>query len=263
MFFNYNQSIRRAHQLVLFLADWLFPRECVMCAQEGEWLCATCRHKVGYLPRQVCLICQADKEGMVCVSHNLFIDRFFSAFSYRDDVIEYSPLERDARRAGCVKQLVKLFKYHFSREAGDILAGLLIDFLKADDQQKILRLLNHWSAQNKLLVLAVPLSKRRERWRGFNQAKILANQVADGFVWRFDNKNLIRIKHNKPQAELTALARRNNLTKSFVWQGESLSGFAVLLIDDVATTGTTLNECARALKASGASKVYGLTIAHG
>lgn len=248
MFLNYNQLMRQARQLVLFLADFLFPRECVMCAHEGEWLCATCRSKLGYLPRQVCLICQADKEGLVCASHNLFIDRFFSAFSYREEAI---------------KKLVKLFKYHFSQEAGEVLGNLLIDFLRAEEQQKILKLLSHWSAQNKLLVLAVPLSRRRERWRGFNQAEILAQNIANNFVWKFDNKNLIRIRHTKPQAELTALMRSHNLTKSFAWRGESLVGFAVLLIDDVATTGTTLNECARALKASGASKVYGLTIAHG
>lgn len=235
-------------RIVLFLADLLFPRECVVCSGEGEWLCAPCRAKLGYRPVQVCLLCGADNEGKICASHNLFIDRFFSAFSYREEAI---------------KQLVKLCKYHFSREAGVILANLLIDFLQDKNNQRILKLLNHWSAQNKLIVLAVPLSKRRERWRGFNQAELLAKIIADNLAWKFDSKSLVRIKHAKPQAELSALARSHNLTKAFTWRGESLAGFAVLLIDDVATTGATLNECARALKASGASKVYGLTIAHG
>lgn len=256
-------TIKQARQLVLFLADLLFPRECVVCVREGEWLCATCRAKLGYQPAQICLLCGADNGGKVCASHNWFIDRFFSAFSYRDDVIEYSPLERGARRAGCVKSLIKLCKYHFSREAGEILAGLLIDFLSADDNRKILKLLNHFASRGDLLVLAVPLSKRRERWRGFNQAELLAEIIVDNFAWGFDKKNLVRTKHTKPQAELSAFKRQTNLTKAFVWRGESLSGKAVLLVDDVATTGATLNECARALKAAGARKVYGLTIAHG
>jgi len=240
--------IKQARKLVLFLADFLFPRECVVCAEEGEWLCATCREKLGFLPRQTCLICGADNEGKICVGHNLFIDRFFSAFSYRDEAI---------------KQLIKLCKYHFSREAGEILGSLLIDFLRDDNNQKILKLLNHWASQDKLLVMAVPLSKRRERWRGFNQAELLAFQVADNFSWRFDKKNLIKTKHTKPQADLSAQARLANLTKVFVWRGESLAGYTVLLIDDVATTGATLNEVGRALKVAGATKVYGLTIAHG
>ena len=240
--------IKQARKLVLFLADWLFPRECVVCAEEGEWLCATCRDKLGFLPRQVCLKCGADNEGKICASHNLFIDRFFSVFSYRDEAI---------------KRLIKLCKYHFSREAGEILGGLLVDWLRADNNQKILKLLNHWASQNKLLVVAVPLNKRRERWRGFNQAQLLANHLANNFNWRFDYKSLIKTKHTKPQADLSAQARLTNLTKVFIWRGESLAGLAVLLIDDVATTGATLNEVGRALKVAGATRVYCLTIAHG
>jgi ComF family protein len=234
--------------IVLFLADLLFPRQCVVCEREGEWLCAPCRAKLGFLPRQTCLLCGADNGGKICVSHNLFIDKFFSAFSYRDEA---------------VNKLIKLFKYHFSREAGETIAELLIDFLSAENNKKILKLLDHLASRGDLLVLAVPLSSRRERWRGFNQAELLAKIIADNFDWSFDRQNLIRTKHTKPQAELSAFKRQTNLTKAFVWRGENLAGQAVLLIDDVATTGATLNECARALKAAGASQVYGLTIAHG
>lgn len=243
-----DKIIKQARKLVLFLADFLFPRECVVCAEEGEWLCATCRDKLGFLGAQVCLKCGVDNAGKICVSHNLFIDRFFSAFSYRDEAI---------------KRLIKLCKYHFSCEAGEILGSLLIDWLRDDNNQKILKLLNHWESQNKLLVVAVPLSKRRERWRGFNQAELLANQVVNNFSWRFDYKNLIKTKHTKPQADLSAQARLANLTKIFVWRGENLAGYAVLLIDDVATTGATLNEAGRALKVAGATKVYCLVVAHG
>lgn len=241
-----NKIRKQAHRLVLFLADWLFPRECVVCAREGEWLCVTCREKLGFLPVQTCLICGADNGGKICVGHNLFIDRFFSAFSYRDEAVE---------------RLIKLCKYHFSREAGEILGSLLVDWLRDDNNQKILKLLNHWASQDKLLVVAVPLSKRRERWRGFNQSELLAKIIADNFSWRFDYKNLIKTKHTKPQAELSAQARLKNLAKVFIWRGENLQDQAVLLIDDVATTGATLNECAMALKRAGVRQVLGLVLA--
>ncbi len=240
--------LKQANRLVLFLIDFLFPRECVVCSREGGWLCDKCRSRLNWLPAQTCLICGADKNGQVCPGHNLFIDNFFSAFSYRDEAI---------------KQLIKLCKYNFSREAGEILAGLLVDFLRATDNQRILKLLNYWARQKKLVVVAVPLSRRRYRWRGFNQAELLAKIIANKLDWHFEPKSLVRVKHTKPQAELSAQARRYNLLKAFVWQGESLTGQAVLLIDDVATTGATLNECARALKVAGASKIYALTIAHG
>ena len=240
--------VKQAKKLVLFLADYLFPRDCVACGREGEWLCAKCRSQLNWLPAQVCLLCGADNKGQVCVSHNLFIDRFFSAYSYRETA---------------VKELIKLCKYHFSREAGEILAGLLVDFLRAEDQQDILKLLNYWAKQNKLLVIAVPLSRRRYRWRGFNQSELLAKVVSAKLAWKFEKKSLIRTRHTKPQAELSAQIRRNNLLQAFVWRGESLADQVVLLIDDVATTGATLNESARALKIAGAKKVYGLTVAHG
>lgn len=240
--------LKQARQLVLFLADFLFPRECVVCFKEGDWLCGTCRNKLGFLPIQVCLLCGADSAAKVCPSHNWFIDRSFSAFSYHDEA---------------VKRLIKLYKYHFSREAGEILANLLLDFLNQDSQQTILRSLDYWARQDKLIVLAVPLSKRRYRWRGFNQAELLAKIIANSFSWPFDWKNLVKIKHTKPQAELSALTRLKNLNKVFAWRGNNLGGQTVLLVDDVVTTGATLNEVARVLKAAGASRVYCLTLAHG
>jgi len=111
--------------------------------------------------------------------------------------------------------------------------------------------------------MPVPLSKKRLKWRGFNQAEIIANILADNFKLEIDAKNLKRIKNTKPQAKLNERERRNNLADCFSWLGDKLNGRNIILVDDVATTGSTLNECAKVLKQAGASEVWGLVVANG
>lgn len=79
--------------------------------------------------------------------------------------------------------------------------------------------------------------------------------------WNEDRENLIRIKYKKPQAKLKAKDRRENIQGSFAWRGAKLKKRNIILIDDITTTGSTLEECARILKQNGAKEVWGLVIA--
>ena len=76
-------------------------------------------------------------------------------------------------------------------------------------------------------------------------------------------KKLIRIKHKKPQAKLDEAQRQENIKNCFAWVGKKLTGQPIILIDDVTTTGSTLNECAKILKQNGAGEVWGLVVAKG
>lgn len=111
-------------------------------------------------------------------------------------------------------------------------------------------------------LIPIPLSKKRLRWRGFNQAELLARELAAAFAYPL-NQDLKRIKHAWPQADLNGAERLNNIADSFAWTGTSLGGRTIILIDDVATTGATLNEAARILKTAGAGAIYGLVLAKG
>jgi len=113
------------------------------------------------------------------------------------------------------------------------------------------------------LVMPVPLASKRLRWRGFNQAELLALAVAENYNLRLDNKNLIRIKHKNPQAKLNEIERLKNVKECFAWQGGDLNKKNIILVDDVVTTGATLNECAKVLKDHGAGEVWGLVAAKG
>lgn len=114
------------------------------------------------------------------------------------------------------------------------------------------------------LVTAVPLAARRRRIRGYNQSETLGRAVARALGLPFDARALRRIRASPPQARAaTPEERRRNVHGAFVAHRSRVAGSRVLLIDDVATTGATLDACARALKDMGAREVWCLTWARG
>jgi len=120
----------------------------------------------------------------------------------------------------------------------------------------------HFGAQDNLLVMPVPLHPRRLRERGFNQSLLLARHVSSGLHAQLDFLSLRRVRYTRPQTELSKDERRKNVKMAFaVSDKKAVKGRNVLLVDDVATTGNTLNECARVLKKSGAEKVLCVTLA--
>jgi ComF family protein len=113
------------------------------------------------------------------------------------------------------------------------------------------------------LLIPVPLHKNRERVRGFNQAEAIARSIAVHAGLACRTGRLLRLKPTPPQAKLGEKARLSNVINCFAWRGDDMRGENVLLVDDVVTTGATLDECARVLKTHGANEVWGLVIAKG
>jgi ComF family protein len=112
------------------------------------------------------------------------------------------------------------------------------------------------------LVLPVPLHLARLRWRGFNQALLLAQRIARGHRVEVNPFLLERVRPTQPQVELDETARRRNVARAFrVIDAAGVRGRRVLLVDDVYTTGSTVNECSRALLRAGAAGVDVLVLA--
>jgi len=114
------------------------------------------------------------------------------------------------------------------------------------------------------VIVAVPLHRQRRKDRGFNQAEVIALKLSE-LIHRPYLNLLLRITNTPPQASLKNKKERLvNLSNCFVINQQIKNNCeSVLLVDDVTTTGTTLNECAKVLKQCGIKKVYGLTFAHG
>lgn len=205
----------------------LFPIECLGCSKEDVWLCKTCLAKLKF-------------NQNYFINKNAFfsLDGVFVVFDYQNKLVE---------------KLIKNFKYNLVKDIGQILGQMACLFLKKVEEEIDLK---------NILIIPVPLHKKRKNWRGFNQAEIIAQKISQKSKAKLE-KSLVRTKNNQPQANLDKEKRKGNVANSFSWQGKSLNNQKILLIDDIYTTGSTLDECAKTLKEAGAEKVYGLVMAHG
>jgi competence protein ComFC len=111
------------------------------------------------------------------------------------------------------------------------------------------------------LVTAVPLNEKRQKERGYNQAEVLANPIARRMGISYSTNLIKRIKQTKSQVGLSLVERQNNVADAFLTVSSLVSSKNVLIIDDVATTGSTLDACAKALKDAGTRNVFALTLA--
>jgi ComF family protein len=158
-----------------------------------------------------------------------------------------------------LQEAIHKYKYSFVMGLARPLAQILI---KKINEPELARLMSG----KIILVASVPLHKRRLRWRGFNQAELLAKEIVSHFGWPMMPLLMLRKKYTKPQAKLKKEEREKNLQGVFGVAGEQITEIkdqTILLIDDVLTTGTTMNECAKILKEAGAKEVWGVALARG
>jgi len=157
-------------------------------------------------------------------------------------------------RQDLLKSALKAFKYNFASSVGYDLSELLLIFLR---QASIAERFSRFD-----LVIPVPLTKKRNLWRGFNQSEILAGEVCAEFSWSLGLNVLGRKSNVRPQVGLNAKERLANVRGVFYLKNANLlKGRIILLIDDVFTTGATMQECAKILKQGGAVSVWGLVLA--
>jgi ComF family protein len=149
---------------------------------------------------------------------------------------------------GPVEKAVHRFKYEGWRRLAGPLAQLLAD-----------RLVVEGLAAS--CVVAVPLHPARLRQRGFNQAELLAGELRTRLAVFEPVGKLVRRRPTPPQVGNDRLRRFENVKDAFEWHGPRLGGEAMLVIDDVATTGATLNACAGALRAAGSGPITGVSVA--
>ncbi|MBA7604410.1 hypothetical protein ES703_11530 [subsurface metagenome] len=150
---------------------------------------------------------------------------------------------------GAIRQAIHELKYRNLRALAVLLTQLLNDYLTTSP------------VPGEVLV-PVPLHKKRLRERGYNQSRLLAQELAKLTGLPLVDDCLVRERHTPPQARTPNVdERRNNVADAFSCRDRRLEAKPVLLIDDVATSGATLDACARALKETGASSVWGLVLA--
>jgi ComF family protein len=223
-----------------FLLDLVFPPRCVNCQVANSWFCEKCQREISFIGGVVCERCGTPTPVAGAAScpqckHNplQFIDGIRSAAYFENNPI---------------RPAIHFLKYRNHKAIAAILGQILVDACQKYGLEA------H-------VVVPVPLHAGRLRERGYNQCDLLAREVGALLDLPVDTSSLQRIRHTKSQMKLGATERHQNVLDAFGCRGQALSGRTVLLIDDVCTTGSTLDACACALKQNGVISVWGITLA--
>ena len=226
------------------LISFLFPEKCFVCNSSGSYLCLNCQKKLPKIKFQQCPCCGVySKTGQThpdCANGG-FLNGSVSLFKYSPDI----------------KKIIRGLKQELVKDSDVCLSDWLS---KEISEQKAFK---SWQKEGYIFI-PVPLHKIRERWRGFNQSAVLLKQVCKKLDLPYREDLLERVRQTKDQTKLRAKLRKENMENAFrVIKGKEklVKGKSFLLLDDVRTTGATLEECAKALKLSGAKSVWGLTLA--
>lgn len=236
-----------------WLLEMIFPAFCLGCNQEGNFLCEQCLKNIPRQHQQLCPLCYIqDADGKVCAAcqrPDFYLDSVLAVSKF----VEKSLLQKS----------IHALKYDFIEDLAEPLGKLLFEtFCLA---------VNNNQADHQFIICPVPLHRKRLKWRGFNQAELLAKKLLQySQNSAFNNVKLLqlleRIHFYRPQMELEREERLKNMNNAFMIQNEKYflnnnQNITILLVDDIATTLATLNAAAKALKQAGAKYVFGLVLA--
>ncbi len=222
------------------LFNLIFPDKCLICGEEGRYLCPDCLSKVN-TPKPICPVClRPSIDGIThskCATPQS-LDGLTCLWKYE----------------GIIRKAILALKYKFASEIAKELGNLASKKI-ADNN----------FFPTKSVLIPIPLFWYRQNWRGFNQAEEIGKILAKKMNWKFLPDLLIRKKNTLSQTELSREKRGENVRGIFSlnskYQPLSINHYSLILFDDVWTTGSTLKEAGKVLKRKGFQKVWGLTLA--
>jgi competence protein ComFC len=216
------------------LTDFIFPAQCQQCDAAliagKDFFCKECWAKLNYL-----------KKGD---NHNLVLKKF-EGICHIDAAVSLFYFEEN-----CISQkIIHLIKYsHFTR-LGIMMGGFLAEQIQSIGLERD-------------LLIPVPLHKTKKRERGFNQAEVISKGICQVLDLPLRNDILVRKKYTLSQTKLGKTERMINVSDAFILVKKAeIYKRNILLVDDVITTGSTMNECSKILKENGANKIIALSLA--
>ena len=206
--------------------EMFFPRACGVCGKKinKNNTCEKCSNILQYtLKRELCVR-----------NLNSYVDKLVCLFEYK----------------GIVRDRILDFKFSYKGYIAVTFANLMYTVIKQNEFQTD-------------VVIPVPIHKSRKRERGFNQSQLLSHSIAKRLKIKHEYHSLIKYKNNLVQSTLNEENRKKNVIGVYkVVSNKNIVGKRILLVDDIYTTGSTVNECAKILKQNGAKEVIALTIAY-
>ncbi len=228
----------------------VLPPRCIKCGKilsMHNGLCAECFGKITFISAPMCHRCGRPFTGAA--------DLKFGHIQYCGECLQKKKFLFKLQRSAFIyndesKNLILDLKFRDNTTAAAVLANLL--FTAGTDIWK----------EAPDVIIPVPIHRVRLIKRRYNQSALLCKYLSPKVGIPADYESLKRCRNTVPQVQLSEMARRNNLKQAFqVAKPQNIEGRKIVLIDDVATTGSTLNECAKVLHKAGAAAVYSLTLA--
>lgn len=227
------------------ILDILYPARCPICHEilrgKGR-VCAPCAKKIRYIKEPRCKKCGKELEKMEaeycrdCLRFPHSYDRGIAVFAY-DEVMRRS---------------ISMFKYHNRREYAKFYAE---EMMRAGNGY-----LKRWNPE---VILPVPIHRQKKRKRGFNQAELVAKELGRLTSIPVDTGFLVRTEKTTPQKELTKKQRKENLKKAFAISQNTKKYERVLLVDDIYTTGATMDAISELLRDNHTKNIFFLSICVG
>ncbi len=226
--------------------DVLYPNDisCIICGDDIfndnlYCVCEKCKTNLPFIKGKVCKRCGLPINSMAnycdrCQRHQHSFDRAVATFYYRDEI------------ARCIKELKFENCRYFAKHLAKFMADTYIE--------------NNFDCD---VIVPVPMHINRLKERGFNHSELLAYHLSEFVQIPLDTQSLVKCVNTKTQVKLNYEQRQKNLINSFkVVNRKAIKGKNVLVVDDVFTTGSTMDNCAKALKSAGANKIFCISIAH-
>lgn len=236
-FYARTQSLRlRATRIGRHFAELIYPTRCVHCKRLGPILCQTCIAESARLDDRVCRRCSAPLVTAsvcgACAFRQVAVSTTVALFAFD----------------GAVRDAVHGLKYNDLRSLAPLMGRLMASEPKV-------------AALQFDAVVPVPLHPKKARRRGYNQAELLAREIASALDVRLDTESLQRVVDTPPLARTTSRVEREAGVRDAFLASPRARSRRILLVDDVTTTGSTLRECATALLAEGAAEVNAVVFA--
>lgn len=217
--------------------DWFYPPDCAACGAPGHCLCKECQSKIRFI-----------SGGLRNTSDSTLLLHAKPGIEKNRGTRQYTSLRVLSLYEGVIRECIHALKYKNNRGLGELFSAWLADLVRSEG----------WEID---LVLPVALNTKRINQRGYNQSAIIARPLAARLRKPYSPFALKRIRNTPSQVGLSAEERRENVAGAFAAEDELIEGKNLLLVDDVLTTGATLEACSFALFHAGATAVYCVTIA--
>ena len=223
-----------------FVLNIIYPPRCILCEKiipiKNNYICKKCSYEDYLIKGNRCQKCSRSLQHSEkklckdCENQNLSYEKGFALFEYK----------------GKIKGALYRLKYSRDKEVGKAFGNIISRYYKNEIQRLSID-----------LIIPVPIHPNKIRKRGYNQAQVIAKQISINLNIPLRNDVLIRIKDTKPQSKLSKKQRNNNLVDAFKLNkqiNEKVKN--ILIVDDIYTTGSTIENCCKVLKQNKDIKLY-------